>query len=732
MVCPPRTSLGLIPNCLFISLFALAITAFLPASWFSIPQWRTELLQLGARIPPTHSPQPLLTLQWTGFLAVGLVWSYYILSFKWRHGLRRQACVIYAIAIVGLSAALIVAYIAKQRIPFWPSTERFGFFPNRNQTSNVLGLGGVMIYALGLQSLQENRRSWWWWPVSLSIVCWALIANYSRAGIILFFCGALALHLYWWLSTQERQRPLIAVGGLILLVALFLINGGATLARFGGETTGVFSETGNLRWLIYGDAIRLLSQSSIFGIGLGNFKTIFAFNRLYSASSSEALHPESDWLWLTSELGWLAPIILILVVCWWLKKSVPFNPGSLRLLRMAALIYGCGFLLHSFADVSGHRAGALWPALFFTSIAIHPDADFKASTWLPRIFRIFGLLLVTIGLWWIATIAGIKAPPTSATLERLKTQITNSINREDYAGVPDLVDRGLKVVPLDWLLYYKRGLAEVALGNLHQIAIRDFSVANYLNPLWPDLYLHEGEVWLGIGEGDLAFDVWKEGLQRTSHAAGFYSHMLDAAGANSLMRDHLRELADDNPENILLFLRAATPFEFQLEIDRLLSDQKFLHSFSPEELQTIFSLWYAKGNKLELAEILRLRPEWQQIAWKEFARVCADYQDYRQACEIVMKFDPPPTLTVRDSDEPLEKLAARFQIDPANVANGLALYRAQINRNQNDAALVTLQKLRSVEGSPKFISYLEAQLWTKTGEWRKAWEALARYEFGGK
>ena len=149
------------------------------------------MLQLGAVLPGTCSPQPWLTLQWTCLLLLGLFWSYYVLVFRWGHRWRQKACVIYAIAILCLSATLIFACITKQRIPFWPETERFGFFPNRNQTSNVLGLGGIMIYALGLRSLQENRQFWWWWPVSLAIVCWALILNFSRAGIILFFLGAL-------------------------------------------------------------------------------------------------------------------------------------------------------------------------------------------------------------------------------------------------------------------------------------------------------------------------------------------------------------------------------------------------------------------------------------------------------------------------------------------------------------------------------------------------------------
>ena len=732
IVWPPRRSLGWIPNCLFLTFLALALVGFLPAYWFSIPQWRTDLLQLGAVLPGTHSPQPWLTLQWTCLLLMGLAWSYYVLGFRWDHRLRQKACVIYAVAILCLSATRIFAWMTKQRIPFWPETERFGFFPNRNQTSNVLGLGGIMIYALGLQSLQENRRYWWWWPVSLSVVCWALILNFSRAGIILFFFGALALHFYWWRSAQDRQRPVAAIGGLILLFALFLINGGATLARFGHETSGLLSEAGNLRWLIYKDATHLLATAPL-GIGLGNFRSIFAFNRLYSALPSEAVHPESDWLWTTIELGWLAPFLLILLLWWWLRRCAPFDPGSMRLLRMAALICGCAFILHGFVDVSGHRPGALWPALFLGSIAVHPDVEFKISKWIPPLFRFFGLILVLIGLWWMSSFFGGTTLPTTASEDELRHEITSAIDKENYTAVRGLADAGLQIAPLDWLLYYKRGVAEIALANPRQSALRDFGIANYLYPLWPDLYLDQGVVWLAAGEVDLAFDVWKEGLRRAEDKSGsLYSRILSAAGRDPEMRDRLRELIDDNHVYLILFLRSATPFEFQIEKDRLLSNDPLLHSFSPNELEQIFSSWYEKGDELELAENLRAHPDWLKIGWKQLARVYADYQEYRGACETVLKFDPPPNLPATNSDESFEKLAARFQVNQGDIDNGLALYQAQIKNGQIDSALVTLQKLGAVEGRPKYLSYLEAQLWAQSGQWKNAWEAVAKYEFGGK
>ena len=58
-----------------------------------------------------------------------------------------------------LAGGLTVAFLLKQRIPFWPEVPEFGFFPNRNHSSNVLALGGILIYAIGMQRLNEGSRT---------------------------------------------------------------------------------------------------------------------------------------------------------------------------------------------------------------------------------------------------------------------------------------------------------------------------------------------------------------------------------------------------------------------------------------------------------------------------------------------------------------------------------------------------------------------------------------------
>jgi hypothetical protein len=326
-----------------------------------------------------------------------------------------------------------------------------------------------------------------------------------------------------------------------------------------------------------------------------------------------------------------------------------------------------------------------------------------------------------------------KTFATTAALNRLQIRIGEAARTDDYSTVLTLTSEGLRIAPLDWSLYYKRGAAEAALFNSLTATERDFAAARYLLPYWPELLFNEGAAWFAVGATDRAFDVWEEALQHLPQKApDLYRRMFELIKSDPAAVDRWRQLAHTNKEFLFIFLQNARPLEFEIELDRLLAGDQQLQSLTPNELSMLFSIWYEKGDKLRLAQVLRENPDWQKIGWKQLARVCADYQDYRPAYETVLKFDPPPVLPERNSDESLEKLAARFQVNQTDVRNGLALYRAQIRQGRNDAALVTLQKLSAVEGSPKYLFYLEAQLWAESGQWKNAWETVAKFEFGNR
>jgi len=730
LVAPPRRSLGRGPNLLLILLWLVSCAAFLPAQWFSLPDWRTALVNLGAKLPASRTPQPWLTVEALGLLFIGLVWAYYVFVQQMELRARCWAWKAYCIAILALAAAMTISSATGMRIPFWPETEHFGFFPNRNQTSNVLALGGIMIYAIGLQRLQDEKRDWWVWLYSLALIFWALIINYSRSGIILFFLGAIVWHTFWIYASRERRRPAIALAGLLLLAAALLIVGGATLARLNPRTFDALVSTEPGRLAIQHDALLISGKTPLLGIGLGNFGALFSPQKKIYAMPKVAIHPESDILWSAVELGWVAVLLLGLLVGWWIKQCLPFDRGSERRLRAGAFIAVCAFLLHGFFDVSGHRIGAMWPSLFLAGTAIHPRANFTPSKWISLVFRLFGVALIIIGTSWFASISGLSTWPTSARLGRLKQETNTAITERDFASLFRSASETVRIAPLNWNGYHARAIAEIAQYS-RSSAKRDCSIAHYLMPFWSDLWLKEGIAWVAADDVDEAFAVWTEMLRRfPDEVTDLYGQIYNLVQGDADLLDRWRLLGRQNKKCLLVFFQNASPVEFRVELDRLLADDPELKAFDATEKVAFFEAWFHNGDKLELAEALREKSAWRAIGWKQLVRTYAEYGDYQNACATVREFASIPPVPEPPAGRTVADLELQARLYPTDVDIAAALCLALAKEDRVEQALARLQALHGVKGFPDYLRNLEAELWERKGEWGKAWNALSPFVTG--
>ena len=600
---------------------------------------------------------------------------------------------------------------------------------NRNQTSNVLGLGGIMIYANAFQHLQRGRRRGWMWLLGLALVCWALILNYSRAGIVLFFAGALIWHVWWLITSREGMAKTVAWGPLIILVALLLVAGGDTLLRF-KHPADFFSPSANGRLLIQRDALDFWKESPILGIGLGNFRSLFSAHRNFFVSTSEAIHPESDWLWAAVEMGCLVPLLVLAGIVLWLRRCFPFQPGSWRGMRVAAMLCGIAFAVHGLVDVSGHRIGSLWPALFLAGTAINPDARFRSSRLVPALFRFLGLLFAGIGLWWFASFLDLKSPPTGKTVERLIDRVGDATNADKFEQVDRLAAAGLKAAPLNWVFYYQRGLAEAALFRSRSEIERDFGAARYLLPNWPNIYLKEGLVWLRLGDPDTAFAIWQEGMERCPESAfGLYSDLFGIVRDDAALRERWRELAGDRKRFLLLFLQNADPLEFMIESQRLLEEDPGLQSFTSDDIMTFFHAWYSPrrqaghaGNSEETSRLgknclARFRPR-----VRRFSRLQAGV---RNGGALRSETEPAAKSIHGDS---VAILIRRFRISGNIEHDGLPVALAQIEAGEPDQALNNLKAFETLPEPPPSVYFLEGEIWARKGDWQKAWQAMSKYE----
>ena len=219
----------------------------------------------------------------------------------------------------------------------------------------------------------------------------AIILNLSRAGIAIVVGGS-AL----WIAVvalRQRSSARIALGFsfVLLLLTAILLLGGQTLERFNFHQPGGTGLTADFRWKIFHDAFDMIRASPWCGVGLGNFESIFATFRHESLTQTRALHPESDWIWLWAELGWPALVVTILGAILLIRHVLPLQEGTNQRFRLAALLGSVIFAIHGIVDVSAHRVGTAYAALFLFGMALHRPQIFKRSVTISILFRLVGL-----------------------------------------------------------------------------------------------------------------------------------------------------------------------------------------------------------------------------------------------------------------------------------------------------------------------------------------------------
>ncbi|HLW34098.1 MAG TPA: O-antigen ligase family protein [Chthoniobacterales bacterium] len=723
---PPRYSLGWPINLVLFALLLWPAVGFLPANWFYLPTWRVAFTNdLGISLPPTVSPQPWITLScWVSLLA-GLCWLYVMCSEQL--GLReaRTAVRMYTAGIVILAAICVLLWLRHSTLPFWHNARGFGPFPNRNQTGNLFGLAAIMVLVCGLDDLRKGRKRWIAWVVALGFVIAAVILNYSRAGVGLLVAGSALWLGVFSLRQRSVSKVAVVVSFLLLLGTALLVFGGQTLERFNLRNLSGPDISGDFRWRIFSDVFQLLRDSPWVGIGLGNFSPVFATFRAASFNEQRAIHPESDWLWLWSELGWVAVVLVIAGFVLILRKVFPLQEGTNQRYRLSTLIAAILFALHGLVDVSGHRVGTIFAAIFLLGISVHRPFSFRRMGWPSVLFRLTGLALVVIGVSWAVSARGQKLLPGSIGVGSAKHFAVIANQEHDFKEAVRLANIGLQWAPLDWELYFSRAIAEVSLKQ-NEDALADFRRARFIEPSSFELPLAEGTAWLAAKQPQLAATAWQEALRRAgqSQRASVYARMLSDASLHSPeLRRLLAERGVSRHDLALPYLSQLGGAEFNSALTQVLNADPNLTSYSEPEKLALFSLWSDRGDGEMLARAIQQHPDWLSYAWFGMAKYDASKNDFRAAYDLTQKYGGPAALPRISSNASLIELESQFRASPDNYAIGYELYRAQQQAGRTDDALNTLRHFSERRNSPVYFKYLESQLWAEKQDYERAWKA---------
>ena len=723
-VCPPRSFGSRALGAVLLGLFALSAFAFLPAAWFGLPAWRLELTgRLGLQLPPTLSPQPWISLDSVILLFAGAVWIDWLQARSWHTEDQRRMFKLYAAGVAVFAGVALAVYQMQFRIPFWLATERmFGPFPNRNQTANFLALGSILSVALGYEAALAKKKGALAWVLALCILGTALVVNYSRGGIVVFFAGVAV-----WTAILVALSPSvkwISIGASILLSLL------AAFLFFGGETLGRFHEEGHLigfRSLIFKDTFTMIRSSPWCGIGLGNFESLFALFRSASASDARVIHPESDWLWLWSEMGWPAVVLALAGIGILAKCVFPLQHGTNRRLRAAALAAALAGVLHGTVDVSGHRLGSMLPALFIFGLALPPVKPWRADRMAPAVFRSLGLLIALTGLAWVwAATEGVPLPGTIAA-EIGKRRTKQLMEHQEFAKAVPSATAALGWKPLDWQLYFARGGARVFSGDW-VAAIGDFRRARTLETSSVNTPMQESWFWVSR-QPALAVIAWREALRRCQpdEAVEYYRQLLEVASKQPALLLQAHRLASGNARLEAVWLGVAPAKEFDRDLNSLLQIDPALRSLPGQEQSRLFAVWIARGDAPALIQKLEQNPAWQRNGWRVVSDYYAAKNNFEAACKLALRFIDPPAFPKVVEDGDARDLQRRFLVNPSDFPAGYALYKARMEAGREEEALGTLEQVAVNPDCPRYFHYLLAGLRARRQEWEKSWKSIAAF-----
>lgn len=647
-----------------------SLVGFLPREWFRVSAWRSDLETLGLDTGRSAFVQARLAAEtMAGFAATTLV-TLFLLGH--RVGSRDHHRLVLGFALgVGIwtTAALLLQ----------KPGGLFGFFPNRNHTATLLAMGTFA----GLGSLVQAIRLKAPWQIALSVppiilTIWVLFAvSESRAGVVLLAIGFVA----WLLLAGARAFRGNVGKALILLVmaavgAFFIVDSPVKkrltatvekLAPAAPETVEV-PEQGDdpaaaqespfamgreaiqaepqmdARVSIFRAALDMSGREPWTGVGPGCFASVFSQYRetADAPNDSRFLHPESDWLMMLTETGWLATLCLLAgVLAVFFEAIRQARGGRARFLKTAGIVSALLPCIHGIFDVPGHRIGLAWAAALMLATALRPAACSSGGhaaelRWpSPTTWRALGLAVLACGVMLLVA-QWSRSTVLPSTKARHHMQNAKNLYDQDQAAYDKATAESLKydppadqdpleaalrevaeairIAPLDPHPHYIQGALALHYDDKQEIARRAFAIQRRLDPTRVNTAMEQARAWKEQNP-DEVLTLWKEALRRARAqqtrfpdgpvwVANTYRRALVDAGKNESLSFPLLELAAGDSSLVQLWANSATPALLDREMPRLLESSQDAATRRP-----LFQSWQSRGSKPAVQAFAEAHPE---------------------------------------------------------------------------------------------------------------------------
>jgi hypothetical protein len=382
-------------------------------------------------------------------------------------------------------------------------------------------------------------------------------------------------------------------------------------------------------------------------------------------------------------------------------------------------------------DVSGHRVGTAFAALFLLGLAVRRPAEFRPSITAPILFRAIGLVLLMAGGAWVyATRYEAPLPGGVGVINEMRLA-TSANQGRNFQETLQRTTRALSWAPLRWQLYFLRALGKVGARTPTADAADDFRRARFLEPNVYEVPFQEGLVWVSVNQPALALTAWREALRRAgAQRPEVYGRMLAAARQSSPgTHKGLEDLGMVHHDLALIFLEHAGGAQFMSALQRFLEHDPDLATMSPQERVTLFKYWAERsGDPATLVRAIEKRPEWMSYAWPGVAKYHASQKNFRAAVEVTLQHAEKPALPPAAEGSSIDQLRQALHASPDNYGLGFQLYHEQMAKGQVDEALMTIRHFTEMPKVPRYFHFLEAEAWAAKENWERAWKALEKYQ----
>ncbi|HSP45266.1 MAG TPA: hypothetical protein VLO30_04685, partial [Chthoniobacterales bacterium] len=411
-------------------------------------------------------------------------------------------------------------------------------------------------------------------------------------------------------------------------------------------------------------------------------------------------------------------------------RVFPLSEGSNQRFRVAALIAALLFALHGTVDVSGHRVGTAFAALFLLGLAVRRPLGLSHSITIPIVFRAIGLVFLVAGSAWLFATRYERPLPGAVGVENEMRLATAANQGRNFTETVQRTTRALGWAPLRWQLYFLRAIGKVGARLPAAEAADDFRRARFLEPNAFEVPFQEGSLWVGVNQPGLALTAWGEALRRAgTQRADVYRAMLVIASRSS-PRAHqgLEEFGMVQHDLALIFLEFTGGAPFMSAVQRFLDHDPSLETMTSQEKVTLFKYWAERGDTAELVRTVETHPDWTPYAWPGLAKYQAAQKNFRAAVELVRGYGETPPLPAPAQNSSIDQLRQALHASPDNYAVGFQLYREQMQQGQVDEALVTVRHFTDLPSAPRYFHFLEAEAWAAKEDWERAWKARERFD----